>query len=500
MTDYIREPDDNLELDKEEMVFFRKNMENKLGRKSYKSGSKISLRQKKAFRFIFILFIYLFVLYLIHYFHSGNSKTHKNNENKNDNLLKTQIKIKKQNYEQENLSNIKKENPQSTPINTENTNNKEQPKKDILQKLIKKHNLRTQNLNNNTNNNDTQILNNTQTDTKIKSIISKYKKIYQNTTQNITLNTTNNTTSLIPFKKKIFVKYVDFWTPFELHKFDVHYLWSEKYDVVFSDNPQYVAYSCFGSSHRRYKNAIKLFISLERVRPNFDECDYAIGSYDITTAGDRYMRKPWFFPLISKYETIYNISKYWEEKGVINATEKKFCAWVVSNGGCSTRNNFFNMLSKYARVDSGGSYMNNVGGRVNNKMEFLAHYKFSICFENSKENGYGTEKLPQAFNSGTIPIYWGDDSMLDIYNNRSYIHIKDESQFQEKIQYIMEIHRNDTLYNEIIHQDIYKDKVKQQKLNDTYNKFIKDIVDQDFDKARRVGRSMNYSINRGFNK
>ena len=78
---------------------------------------------------------------------------------------------------------------------------------------------------------------------------------------------------------------------------------------------------------------------------------------------------------------------------------------------------------------------------------------------------------------------------------------KDEYKiFQEKIKYIMKIDQNDTLYNEIIHQDIYKDKVKQQKLNDTYNKFIKDIVDQDFDKARRVGRSMNYSINRCFNK
>ena len=308
---------------------------------------------------------------------------------------------------------------------------------------------------------------------------------------NFTKNITNNATWLIPYRKKIYVKYVDFWTPFELDKLEIHYLWSLKYDVVFSDNPEYLVYSCFGYSHRHYENAIKLFISLERIRPNFDECDYAISSYEISNVGDRYMRKPWSFPIISKYETIYNISKYWEEKGVINATEKKFCAWVVSNGGCSTRNKFFNMLSKYARVDSGGRYRNNIGRRVNNKMEFLAHYKFSICFENSKENGYGTEKLPQAFNSGTIPIYWGDDSMLEIYNNKSYIHIKDESEFQEKINYIMEIDKNDTLYNEIIHQDVYLDKKKQQRLNDTYNEFIMHIVNQDFDKAKRIGKSKN---------
>ena len=205
--------------------------------------------------------------------------------------------------------------------------------------------------------------------------------------------------------------------------------------------------------------------------------------------GDRYMRKPWIYPIISKLENLYNINEDYRKKGVIKS-QKKFCAWVVSNGGCQTRNKFFDLLSKYKKVDSGGKFKNNLGGKkIKNKSEFLANYKFSICFENKKIYGYGTEKLPQAFIAGTIPIYWGDDSMLEIYNKNSYIHISDESEFQEKIKYIMKIDQNDTLYNEIIHQDIYLDKKKQSKLNDTYNEFIMHIVDQDFDKAKRVGKS-----------
>ena len=97
-------------------------------------------------------------------------------------------------------------------------------------------------------------------------------------------------------------------------------------------------------------------------------------------------------------------------------------------------------------------------GKISDKNSFLAQYKFSICFENSKEYGYGTEKLFQSFAAGTIPIYWGDDSMLEIYNNKSYIHIRNEDEFEEKIKYIIEIDKNDTLYNEIIHQNIYNDK------------------------------------------
>ena len=474
MINFPKPQDDYLELDKEEVALFKKNLENNLWKKSYKQELRNYSIQTifHSILSLLILFFFIFLLYLVF---SANTKTNKSGDNKIKNISKSTITIDKENKIQEELSNSEKENQ------------KKPKKKHNLHKLMKKHNLRNQEDNAH---NNTQILIDSE-----KKPETQIKTTSINNTKNMTQNITSNLTSITPYKKRIYVKYCDFWSPFELEKFDVHLLWSEKYDVVFSNDPQYVAYSCFGGEHSNYKNAVKLFISLERVLPDFSECDYAIGSYLIENMGDRYMRKPWTFPIISKYETLYNISQYWEEKGVIsNKTEKKFCAWVVSNGGCSERNRFFEMLSKYKKVDSGGGYMNNVGGKVRNKMEFLAKYKFSICFENGKEYGYGTEKLPQCFNSGSIPIYWGDDSMVEIYNNKSYIHIKDESEFDEKIKYIMKIDQNDTLYNEIIHQDVYLDKVKYQRLNDTYNEFIMHIVDQNFEKARRIGNPINYSI------
>ena len=39
----------------------------------------------------------------------------------------------------------------------------------------------------------------------------------------------------------------------------------------------------------------------------------------------------------------------------IDIKKKKFCAWVVSYGVGMERNNFFDKLSEYKIVDSGGS-------------------------------------------------------------------------------------------------------------------------------------------------
>ena len=47
-------------------------------------------------------------------------------------------------------------------------------------------------------------------------------------------------------------------------------------------------------------------------------------------------------------------------------------------------------------------------GLVDSKLETLAQYKFSICFENGHDiDGYITEKIFDSFFAGCIPIYWG---------------------------------------------------------------------------------------------
>ena len=97
---------------------------------------------------------------------------------------------------------------------------------------------------------------------------------------------------------------------------------------------------------------------------------------------------------------------------------KKFCGAVISNFKSSDkfRIKFINELNKYKTIDMGGKYMNNVGGKVKNKIKFLSLYKFSIAMENSEGQGYISEKILDSLIAGTIPIYYGG-YMIDEFIN-----------------------------------------------------------------------------------
>ena len=113
----------------------------------------------------------------------------------------------------------------------------------------------------------------------------------------------------------------------------------------------------------------------------------------------------------------------------------KFCASVISNTkyGDFFRLKFMDELSEYKQIDYGGSYKNNIGGKIKNKTEFLMSYKFSIAMENSNGDGYNSEKIYQSFLSGTIPIYYGDYMIDEIYNPKAFILIKGKKDMKKKL-------------------------------------------------------------------
>lgn len=136
---------------------------------------------------------------------------------------------------------------------------------------------------------------------------------------------------------------------------------------------------------------------------------------------DRYFKYPSFI-LNLIYLTNYNNKKI--RKGIIKATlRKKFCAAVISNNRsyAEFRLNFIKKLNKYKTVDMGGKALNNIGKKVENKIEFLSDYKFSISMENSNGDGYASEKIVESFIAGTIPIYYGDYMIDEYINPKSFI-------------------------------------------------------------------------------
>src|SRR5665213_1590628 len=59
------------------------------------------------------------------------------------------------------------------------------------------------------------------------------------------------------------------------------------------------------------------------------------------------------------------------------------------------------------------------------KRKFLTPYKFTIAFESYVHPGYQTEKLYDAMQSNSVPIYCGDPLIGDIFNKDSFINAFD---------------------------------------------------------------------------
>jgi len=121
-----------------------------------------------------------------------------------------------------------------------------------------------------------------------------------------------------------------------------------------------------------------------------------------------------------------------------------FCCFVVKNPHCWQRNTFFDMLNEKKKVDSLGPYRHNVNFTIpardpytkiyDEYLKVFGRYRFCICFENTSQKEYMTEKLYNAMKSGTIPIYWGDPDCVKVYNPKSFIYIPTRASREEQIQ------------------------------------------------------------------
>ena len=72
-------------------------------------------------------------------------------------------------------------------------------------------------------------------------------------------------------------------------------------------------------------------------------------------------------------------------------------------------------------------------------------YKFVICFENSKTNGYVTEKIFNAFLAGAVPIYDGAPNIDEYVLKNSYIPYNDDT-----LNKMLYLSKNENMYNAVI--------------------------------------------------
>lgn len=223
-----------------------------------------------------------------------------------------------------------------------------------------------------------------------------------------------------------------------------------------NDKPDYLIFGDdnFGQDNLRYSknDCVKIFYTGENRRPENYDCHYAISF-------DHYF-EPWHYrlPLFVIYMWSWeNIHKMKYDYNYIFAPEVKektgFASFVVSNPNCSARNDFFHKLNTYKQVDSGGKLFNNIKANLNgeqDKIDFLSSRKFNICFEPYSHPGYVTEKILHAFYAGTVPIYWGSQTINSDFNPNAFINAHSFESFDDLIEYIKYVDNNDVQYNSIV--------------------------------------------------
>jgi len=177
----------------------------------------------------------------------------------------------------------------------------------------------------------------------------------------------------------------------------------------------------------------------ENVRPDFSRASFSL-SQDFETWGG----KNFYLPLWT-YRMRFPGRKSVSNPSVENPTEldelidpknltsqrsisladwesRKFCALVASNYN-PLRVNLFLELKRVGSVDGYGNLFGNPFPFP--KSRLAKQYKFVLCPENSLYPGYVSEKLLDAYNMESIPIYWGGIPRLNHFHADSYLNLAD---------------------------------------------------------------------------
>jgi hypothetical protein len=134
---------------------------------------------------------------------------------------------------------------------------------------------------------------------------------------------------------------------------------------------------------------------------------------------------------------------------------------VISNGTQNERTRFLDKLDKRMPVMYGGTYKNNIGGKLqghfatDSLVSFYKNSKFVITMENARIGHYITEKLINGFRAGVIPIYWGSQHIGEHFNSKRFITLDGDTDINSVIDRMENM--SDEEYFKIVNEPIFNE-------------------------------------------
>ena len=299
-------------------------------------------------------------------------------------------------------------------------------------------------------------------------------------------------------KKKVKIKFLGFWDGFDEKDNIFINILKERYDVELSDNPDYLFFSpiCEYYCYARY-DCVRIMFTGEPYSADWNSADYAI-DFDEYTFGDRHMRYPLYLCQHKKKGPGISRKKLTsEEADRILSGKKSFCNFIYGHQTVDgNREAIFEEISKYKRVDSIGRFRINMpngeiavfSGENANKQDYLKTYKFTIAVESMRQSGFTTEKIKDALDAYSVPVYYGNPQVASEFNPKAFVNLNDFETFEDGVQYLKRIDADDSLYKCMLMEEEYSDPGYPEQKYAELEQFLYHIFDQDKEQAYRRNR------------
>tara|TARA_R110000824_G_scaffold104379_3_gene247824 strand:- start:3901 stop:4743 length:843 start_codon:yes stop_codon:yes gene_type:complete len=132
--------------------------------------------------------------------------------------------------------------------------------------------------------------------------------------------------------------------------------------------------------------------------------------------------------------------------------------------------NYPGHILRDAIINKWGSEFDSIKNRgtFEDKKKYLNDFRYSVVVENSKQNHYFSEKLIDCLLVGTVPIYWGCDTLFDFgFDKRGIITFENEDDLEEILSSIGELD-----YEKRMPWVSHNHSIAQSYLQCFYNKFL----------------------------
>lgn len=268
-----------------------------------------------------------------------------------------------------------------------------------------------------------------------------------------------------------------------------------KLQFVNEDEPADIAIIGNGNSDNSAirPNEVNIFISIENVPhwnqyPHYSKYgDYNdqlidIFIYNHKSEIEQLSKHKLMIPtVLFRMNYFMNNYDYLKVSPSIPVKERKFCLMVNKSGLNSKVGQFQDKLNAKLQVDHISQYEKEIGSiSCYNPPELLKifnQYKFIICFENSYNPGYITEKIFNCLLADTIPIYSGSSMIHDFINTDCFINIAENDNFDKTVDKIIQINSSNDECSKYISAPKISQKYIDSGITSDFQKKYYDVIE-----------------------